>query len=755
MPSRRVVTGTNNTKGRDVGENMQEHSMPERRMARSGLLLAIALGLALLGLTAWQTVATLLLRLGTTEVMRAAGENPLAGAMGLQFAQFFVAQFLLHAGFGVVAWTMALVTVSLWRTGAKQFLGVVVLWFCLLTFAVLAHNATWFPRTGSGGYYRALATTEVGPYLAGQLVSALVLAVAFATLAAAALRFLWTSILRNHRRTTAVSVAAVLATTVIAGATIRAGASSAGYGPGDKPNVILIGIDSLRLEQLRRFGGTGATPHLDAFLAQADVVSDATTPVARTFPSWLAILTGRSPRTTGAVFNLMQRGDIRVNPTLADVLRANGYRTYYATDEVRFAPIDASYGFDEVITPPIGAADFLLGNFNDLPLPTVVANSRLGRLLFPYSYGNRGAAVVFQPETYLSRIDRELEFDGPTLLALHLTAAHWPYFISSTPPLEEMRPRHDQDRPLYMGGLKTADAMFSRIIQMLEDKGALDNAIVVVLSDHGEALGLRGDNLVDPEKVQIDGALMPPSVLAFGHGQSVLSPVQYQVLVSFRSFGTAAGFVSSGRSLETVATVEDIAPTLLDLVNADPTPLRATGESLADTLRSHAGAPPESAARFRYTETDLRVMADVGGTVDEDQTARENSMYFKVDVPTGRLHMRPEAVHLLMNFKERAVFDRHFILACLPATPDTHQYLLLDRKTGSGRVLPDVPLADDVTAYELWQALEAGFPGELKPPTVLRPEQIQATRQAWNSFLMAHLTAARAKLESSASSGEL
>jgi hypothetical protein len=737
-----------------VGENMHEHSMPEPKMVRRGLLLAIVLGLALLVLTAWQTVGTLVLRLGTTEVMRAAGENPLAGAMGLQFSRFFVAQLVLHAGFGVVAWALALVTVSLWRGGTKQFLGLVVLWYCLLALAVLAHNATWFPRTGSGAYYRALATTEFGPYLAGQLISSLVLGAAVATLAAAALRFLWTSNIRKHTRTTAVSVAAVLATAVIAGAAIRAGAA-ARPGPSDKPNVILIGIDSLRLEQLRRFGGTGVTPHLDAFLAQADVVSDATTPVARTFPSWLAILTGRSPRTTGGVFNLMQRDDIRVDPTLADILRANGYRTYYATDEVRFAPIDASYGFDEVVTPPIGAADFLLGNFNDLPLPTVVANSRLGRILFPYSYGNRGAAVVFQPETFLSRVDREVEFDGPTLLALHLTAAHWPYFISSTPPLEEMRPKHDQDRPLYMGGLKTADAMFSHVIQMLEDKGALDNAIVVVLSDHGEALGLRGDSLVDPENMQIDGVLMPPSVLAFGHGQSVLSPVQYQVLMSFRSFGTAAGFVSSGRSLDMVATVEDIAPTLLDLVNADPTPLRATGESLANSLRSREDAAPAPAARFRYTETDLRVMADVGGTVDEDETARENSMYFKVDVPTGRLHMRPEAVQLLMNFKERAVFSRDFILACLPATPDTHQYLLLDRKTGAGRVLTDVPMADDVAAHTLWQALEAGFPGELKPPTVLRPEQIQATRQAWNSFLMSHLATTRAKLESSAGSGEL
>ena len=84
------------------------------------------------------------------------------------------------------------------------------------------------------------------------------------------------------------------------------------------------------------------------------------------------------------------------------MLRAAGYRTVYSTDEVRFANFDESYGFDQVITPPIGAIDFVIGSYNELPLATVVANSKLGRWLFPYSYANRGAATMFQPQTYLS-----------------------------------------------------------------------------------------------------------------------------------------------------------------------------------------------------------------------------------------------------------------------------------------------------------------------------------------------------------------
>ena len=89
-----------------------------------------------------------------------------------------------------------------------------------------------------------------------------------------------------------------------------------------RPHIIILGIDSLRLEQLRRFGGTGVTPNLDRFLAKADLFSDTTTPAARTFSSWIAILTGRAPTVTGARFNLAERSSVSANPTVADVAEA-------------------------------------------------------------------------------------------------------------------------------------------------------------------------------------------------------------------------------------------------------------------------------------------------------------------------------------------------------------------------------------------------------------------------------------------------
>ena len=141
-----------------------------------------------------------------------------------------------------------------------------------------------------------------------------------------------------------------------------------------------------------------------------------------------------------------------------------------------------------MITPRIGASDFLIGTYNELPLASLVINTRVGKWLFPFSYANRGVATMFEPETYVERLDREVSFDKPTLFISHLTAAHWPYYTADTP-FGVSKPVSDEDRPMYRIGLKTADRMFGELVAMLEAKGALQNAMVIVLSDHGEALG--------------------------------------------------------------------------------------------------------------------------------------------------------------------------------------------------------------------------------------------------------------------------
>lgn len=698
-----------------------------------GLLISLALALAFLAGSAFQSAATLAYRVRGNSVMQAASGAIWTGQIGRDILNFVAAQLLLHGAMAILVWGLACSTAAFLQPAREKFGRFVVLWFCLIVIAAIAFNAYWFPRTGLGAYYHDALATKLGPFPVGPTIYWIVTVLAGLTIVTAAVsRLKRISFSQTRLATQVVPLLLVvgLVSLIAAGGRIK----NARATHAQKPNVILLGVDSLRLEQLRRFGGSGLTPNLDGFIKEADIVRDTTTPLGRTYPSWVAILTGRDPLTTGARFNLAERTLINASPTLGQVLQKQGYRTVYATDEVRFANIDESFGFDQVITPPIGASDFLIGTYNELPLASVVVNTRLGQMLFPFSYGNRGVAALFQPESYLSRLERELSFEEPTLLITHLTASHWPYYVSDTR-LGVGDKKYEDDRPLYRIGLETVDEMFGAVTEILRRKGAFENAIVVVLSDHGEALALNHDTMINNQNT-IEGLRFPLLVNDLGHGQSVLSPVQYQVLLGFRSFGKHPGFTAGGRDIQGGATVEDIAPTVLDLLGVSGDPLSTTGASFAHVLQqtdsaNHRVGSPD---RVRFTETDLRVLPDTDGGVDEVATANENSKFFRVDWETGRLNIRSNYVPLVIAFKERAAFTDRLLLAALPAGPKRHQYLLLSRQTGNGKLLMARPSGDEPEAQHLWDAMNAYYGAELKEPTAVTAEDLPDIDRGWEQF---------------------
>ena len=694
--------------------------------------MSLALSLLFLAVTAVQSVGTLLFRM-RGDVMKAATGNIFSGRIAFEVAYFFAAQLLLHLAFGGLIWVLARVSAYAWPA-LRRHLGRLILgWFVLLAAACIAYNAMWYPRTGLGAYYHDTLAQPMGPVAVGQAIY--LLAVAGATMTLLAALRTWS---RNVERGTVVKLGAYVSAFVVTmtglSYAVRGGMQDRAVAAESRPHVIILGVDSLRLDQLERFGGSGITPNIDQFLVDADVVRDTTTPVARTFPSWAAILSGRSPAVTGVRFNLAARDAIAVNPTLGDALRGIGYHTIYSTDEVRFANIDETYGFDQVVTPPIGAADFVLGNYNELPLVSVVADTRLGRWLFPYSYANRGAATLFQPRSYLARLEREVSFDqGPVLLIAHLTASHWPYFVADTP-MGVVRTEHPDDRPLYRVGVQIADKMFGDLVALLERKGALKNAIVVVLSDHGEALALPDDTMI-AGNTRIAGLRAPLMVMDSGHGQSVLSPVQFQVLLGFRAFGTGTRYSASGRDLAGSASVEDIAPTLLDLLDVDSNALPTTGQSFAGVLERSPGLDRVGREdRVRFTETDLKVLPTTDGGVDEAATARRNSKFFEVSPSTGRMSIRKGWTPLSLAYKERAAFTEKLLLAALPAGPDAHQYVLVDKVTGQARLLLDRPGPENPQAQDLWDAMWRYYAGELRRPVSITQDDWPIIEEQWRTY---------------------
>ena len=705
--------------------------LPPRNRRMRGLAIAVALWIFFMVATAYTSAASLVDRVASTDVMRAASGGAWSGKIAWEVAIFLATQVMLHLLFAGLTWLLACATAVVSHTARIKFGRIVVGWFCVLAGAAIVYNALWYPRTLIGAYYHNAVATPVGPFPAGQIayVTAFILC-GLVLVAAASRLFQRSDHVMRRRSVLAASAAALIAAISLLWPTNHSGIAAAA-GP-VRPNIIILGIDSLRLEQLRRFGGTGVTPNLDRFLAKADLFSDTTTPAARTFSSWIAILTGRAPTVTGARFNLAERSSVSANPTIADVVRQAGYHTVYSTDEVRFANIDESYGFDQVVTPRIGASDFLIGTYNELPLASLVINTRIGKWLFPFSYANRGVATMFQPETYVERLDREVSFDKPTFFISHLTAAHWPYYTADTP-FGVSKPVSDEDRPIYRIGLKTADRMFGELVAMLEAKGALQNAMVIVLSDHGEALGLLSDSFFD-DTFRVAGLKAPLKMEVTGHGQSVLSKSQYQVLLGFRTFGRNEKFGVGGREFKYPVTVEDISPTILGFLGIGGDPLSATGRSLLPMLESGDDGTRAELARIRYTETDLRVLPRPGGGVDEAATAQQNSAFFEVDRETARMHMRPEYAPLALAYKERAAYTKDQLLAAMPAGPYAHQYIFLDFPKNHGRLLMARPGDDEPDAQRLWDAMLDHYKGELRTPVATTPADWARIGREWSTF---------------------
>jgi hypothetical protein len=470
----------------------------------------------------------------------------------------------------------------------------------------------------------------------------------------------------------------------------------------ERPHVILIGLDALRPDALHTEDGRNVTPAINEFLAHSTLFSDTLTPLARTFPAWVSIVSGKHPHTTGAVNNLLTRELIDEGDTLPRLLADTGYHTVYATDEVRFSNLDETYGFRELIAPPMGASDFLLGFFADTPLANLLVNTAAGAVFFPHTYANRAATVTYDPNTFIERLDARLRFDEPTFLAVHLTLTHWPHTWASTPAAET----GESDAVIadtYRGATIRVDQQFGDLLQMLRDRGALQNAIVVVLSDHGEALG-------EPASLANEGHAarhIPTLSASYGHGTNVFAEGQYRVLLAMQSLGSNALAAPAGLELAVPASLEDIAPTIADALHLEPKQ-PFDGVSWLSELK---GAPNSAnERRIRYLETEF-VPPGLGSGSDLSRSMlRAAAPFYRVDAKTDRVLIRTERLPEIMRSRQYAATREGAFLASVPSDDKRQQHVVYLERPGAEPIwLTKAPTANGDVGYELWNALQARF----------------------------------------------
>ena len=625
--------------------------------------------------------------------------------LGLRLAGFVSALVTVHLALGVAGWLLA-------HASRRVFPGVgngVRAWTCFWVLAlacwVLAANAAWFPYSSLGGPYHGLVRYGIGPvsvFEAATVILVLLVGWVLSVAGTRAFGFVWT---RRPAVIGLTTLPLVVMALPLFGIQEDSDATSSAM-----PHVVVIGIDSLRADIVQN-EHYALTPAVDGFLSGAVVFTDTTTPLARTFPAWVSIISGRHPHTTGAIINLFPRHSIDEGETLPEILGRAGYQTVYGIDEVRFSNLDTSYGFASMIAPPMGSADFLLGYVYDFPLSNLLVNTRIGRELLPFTHANRAASVTYDPDTYVDLLEDELSFDRPTFLAVHLTLPHWPFTWASAPIISGASPEETLVMR-YKQAVERADAQFRDILSMLERRRVLENAIVVLLSDHGESLG----ETVAIEPNSTNGAPV------FGHGTDVFAREQYQVVLAMQSFGNDLIRAADTSRIDVPASLEDLAPTIVDLLNLK-TEHAFDGRSLAPFIQGGAHDAGEWDKRIRFLETEYNPPGFAVGTTPDSSELEDAARFYEIDSETDLLSIRPEAVDQILTGRQFAAIHGDSMLAVLPTEGSQKQLLVYadSNQLPQWFAGPPNPLQFPL-ARHLWDSMTARFQSIGDKPIVLPPE---------------------------------
>jgi len=252
----------------------------------------------------------------------------------------------------------------------------------------------------------------------------------------------------------------------------------------ERPNILLITVDTLRPDYLSIYGyQEHTTPNIDELGNQGVVFDKAYCNVTWTTPSMATTLTGLLPTQHGfrSTFDRLP-DDIE---TVAERLGQQGYRNIAVIGSY---PLDSIYGldqgfdvYDDDFTVPLVLSD--AEDFEDLP-------SQRGRTIQEQEDFNKKKAFGKSRRTdaevsdtaigYLAEIDET----RPFFLWVHYFGPH------SLPDTRKHGLRNLRNHvDTYPDKVVRSDREVGRLLDQLKSSGLDANTLVIFHSDHGEALG--------------------------------------------------------------------------------------------------------------------------------------------------------------------------------------------------------------------------------------------------------------------------
>ena len=266
--------------------------------------------------------------------------------------------------------------------------------------------------------------------------------------------------------------------------------------PPERPDLLLVTLDTTRADRVAPEGPAAATPHLAALAARGVRFTNAYSTVPTTLPAHVSMMSGLYPAGHGVHENGRRLGDGA--PLVAERLRELGYAT---AAFVSGYPLEGRFGLDrgfEVYDDEFGAGR------NER-----IASATTDRAL---------AWLASRPA------------GRPIFLWVHYYDPHEPY----APP-EPFRSRFAGDP--YLGEIAFVDAELGRLTERFETGAHKGGRGLLVVGDHGEGLGDHGEALHG--NLLYQGVMRVPLVLA----GSVVSPsIRADEDLTYQAIRAARGF---------------------------------------------------------------------------------------------------------------------------------------------------------------------------------------------------------------------
>ncbi len=298
-------------------------------------------------------------------------------------------------------------------------------------------------------------------------------------------------------------------------------------------NVVFYAYESTPARQTQGWGAPyDVTPNLAAALGEGLAFDRAYAHVPASNYFLVSAFTGIIPELSST--SMTSNGTADGLPSLPQVLADAGMRTaFFNSSDNRFQNTEgfvSSIGFEHVV------------DYRDWTCETGVFE--VESVTDRFRNTSSDLCTVDQMTLWLD----DLEEEEPFFLAFRTGMTHYPYFPGEAPEAYV----EDEAYNRYLNALRVGDEAFGLLLDYLRENGLMEETLIVVMGDHGEAFGEHGTYVhaagIYEENVHVPMALINPQLF-------------------------------SGARSDLIVGISDVAATITDLLDL-PTPVQWEGKSV-------------------------------------------------------------------------------------------------------------------------------------------------------------------------------